>query len=98
MAECREFKASVGLFRSRRINPFCTAAADIAAVRTDHMETPSPDTISGKKGIGEGDTIGPLPTIANAVNVAWAPLGVEVSECMIAPRRQLAAINVAAGC
>ena len=86
----------MGQFRARRINPFCAAASDIPAVRADHMETQAHYTTFGQKGIGEGGTIG-LPTaIGNTVNDVLAALGVEVSECLIAPRRLRAAINAAA--
>ena len=70
---------------------------EIPAVRIDHMQTLSPYTTFGQKGIGEGGAIGPPAAIANAVNDALAPLGVEISECPITPRRLLAAIQAAAG-
>ena len=56
---------------------------------------PSPYTTFGQKGIGEGGAIGPPAAIANAINDALAPLGVEISECPITPRRLLAAIAAA---
>jgi len=69
---------------------------EIPAIRVDHMETPSPYTTFGQKGIGEGGAIGPPAAIANAVNDALAPLGVEVTDCPITPRRVLAALGAAA--
>ena len=68
---------------------------EIPAVRIEHMETPSPYTTFGQKGIGEGGAIGPPAAIANAVNDALAALGVEMTECPITPRRLLAAIRAA---
>ena len=41
----------------------------------------------GQKGIGEGGAIGPPAAIANAVNDALAPLGVEITELPITPQR-----------
>jgi carbon-monoxide dehydrogenase large subunit len=61
--------------------------------RIDHMETPSPYTEFGQKGLGEGGAIGPPAAIANAVNDALRPLGVEISETPISPRRLLAALQ-----
>ena len=61
------------------------------------METPSPYTRFGQKGIGEGGAIGPPAAIANAVNDALADLGVEVDETPITMERVLAKILVAAG-
>ena len=68
---------------------------EIPSIRVDHMETPSPYTTFGQKGIGEGGAIGPPAAIANAINDALAPLGVEISECPVTPRRLLAAIAAA---
>ena len=70
-------------------------AMEVPDIRIDHMETPSPYTEFGQKGIGEGGAIGPPAAIANAINDALAPLGVEVTELPITPRRLLAAIAAA---
>ena len=43
---------------------------EVPAPRLDHMETPSPYTEFGVKGIGEGGAIAPPAAIANAVNDA----------------------------
>ena len=56
------------------------------------MRLPSPLSFFGQKGIGEGGAIGPPAAIANAVNDALAPLGVEIGELPITPRRLLAAL------
>jgi carbon-monoxide dehydrogenase large subunit len=56
------------------------------------METPSPLSLFGQKGIGEGGAVAPPAVIANAVNDALADLGVEITESPITPRRLLAAI------
>jgi carbon-monoxide dehydrogenase large subunit len=65
---------------------------EIPAFRIEHMETPSPNTEFGVKGIGESGAIGPPAAIANAINDALAPIGVEVLETPVTPRRILAAI------
>jgi carbon-monoxide dehydrogenase large subunit len=70
-------------------------ATEIPDVRIDHMETPSPYTTFGQKGIGEGGAIGPPAAIANAVNDALRPLGVELGQVPITPRRVLAALAAA---
>jgi carbon-monoxide dehydrogenase large subunit len=71
-------------------------ATEVAAPRVEHMATPSPLTYFGQKGIGEGGAIAPPAAISNAVNDALAPLGVEMLECPITPRRLLAALGKAA--
>jgi carbon-monoxide dehydrogenase large subunit len=67
-------------------------AREVPAVRIEHMETPSPYTEFGQKGIGEGGAIGPPAAIANAINDALRPLGVEIGETPITPRRLMAAV------
>ena len=67
-------------------------AAEIPAIRIDHMHTPSPLTRFGQKGIGESGAIGPPAAIAGAVNDALAGLGVTVTRLPIAPGRLRAQI------
>jgi len=62
-------------------------ATEIPAMQVLHLETPSPTTINGYRGMGEGGTIGAPAAIANAVSDALAPLGIEVSELPITPER-----------
>ena len=62
-------------------------AVEMPAVRIDHMETPSPYTRFGQKGLGEGGAIGPPAAIANAVNDALKDLGVSVERLPITPPR-----------
>ncbi len=66
---------------------------EVPNVRILHMETPSPYTEFGQKGVGEGGAIGPGAAIANAVNDALQPLGVEMCEIPITPRRILEALS-----
>ncbi|HEY6336068.1 MAG TPA: xanthine dehydrogenase family protein molybdopterin-binding subunit [Alphaproteobacteria bacterium] len=68
-------------------------ATEMPNVRIEHMETRSPYTEFGQKGLGEGGAIAPPAAIANAVNDALKDLGVEIVECPISPRRLLAAIE-----
>ena len=76
------------------IVPGATEIPDIAIV---HMQTPSPYTEHGIKGMGEGGAIAPPATLFNAVNDALKDMGVEVSETPLSPRRLLAAIRAAKG-
>ena len=70
-------------------------AIEVPNIRIQHMETPSPYTEFGVKGIGEGGAIAPPAAIANAINDALRPLGAEITETPITPRRLLAAIAAA---
>jgi aerobic carbon-monoxide dehydrogenase large subunit len=83
--------------------PLATTLADyllpgpteVPEPRLDHMETPSPYTMFGVKGIGEGGAIAPPAAIANAVNDALRPLGVELLHSPISPRRVVGAVLAA---
>ncbi len=68
---------------------------EVPAIRIEHMETPSPYTEFGQKGVGESGAIGPPAAITNAVNDALKGLGVEIGEVPITPRRLLTAIAAA---
>jgi carbon-monoxide dehydrogenase large subunit len=67
-------------------------STEMPPTRIQHMETPSPYTEFGQKGIGESGAIGPPAAIANAVNDALKGLGVEIGELPITPRRLFDAI------
>ncbi len=60
-------------------------AATLPAFTIGHLETPSPLTPGGFKGMGEGGTIGAPAAIANAVADAVKPLGVGVTTLPILP-------------
>jgi carbon-monoxide dehydrogenase large subunit len=62
-------------------------AVEVPSIDVLHLDRPSPSTLGGFKGIGEGGTIGAPAAIANAVADALAPLGAEVRELPITPER-----------
>jgi carbon-monoxide dehydrogenase large subunit len=70
-------------------------AAEVPEPRVDHMETPSPYTQFGVKGIGEGGAIAPPAAIANAINDALRPLGAELTHSPVTPRRIVEAVLAA---
>jgi carbon-monoxide dehydrogenase large subunit len=70
-------------------------AAEVPEPRIDHMETPSPYTQFGVKGIGEGGAIAPPAAITNAINDALRPLGVELAHSPVTPRRIVEAVLAA---
>jgi carbon-monoxide dehydrogenase large subunit len=69
---------------------------EVPEPRIIHMETVSPYTEFGVKGIGESGAIPPPAAICNAVNDALRPLGAELYTSPITPRRVLQAIADAA--
>ena len=62
----------------------CPTAADVPSLRMEHLETPSPFTALGAKGLGEGATMSAPVAIANAVADA---LGVDALELPLTPAR-----------
>jgi carbon-monoxide dehydrogenase large subunit len=62
-------------------------AVEMPPVEVTHLEAPSPSTLGGFKGVGEGGTIGAPAAIASAVADALAPLGVQITELPITPER-----------
>lgn len=68
---------------------------EVPSIRLFHMETPSPYTRFGVKGIGEGGAIAPPAAITNAINDALASLGVELTVSPVTPRRIVEAIAAA---
>jgi carbon-monoxide dehydrogenase large subunit len=71
------------------------AATEVPPIRVLHMETASPYTSFGAKGIGEGGAVGPPAAIVSAVNDALRPLGAELCDLPVTPDRVLAAIEAA---
>jgi carbon-monoxide dehydrogenase large subunit len=63
--------------------------------RIEHMETPSPYSAHGLKGVGEGGAIAPSASLVNAINDALSPLGAIVTQIPASPERVLSAIRAA---
>jgi len=63
------------------------SACEIPSMRVVHLESESPTTLGGFRGMGEGGTIGSPAAIANAVADALSPLGIEITELPITPER-----------
>jgi aerobic carbon-monoxide dehydrogenase large subunit len=88
-----------------RGQPIATTLADYTApgatsvpkVKLDFIETPSPFSAFGIKGIGENGAIGPPAAIVNAVNDALRLLGAAVYETPVTSRRVREAIARARG-
>ncbi|MGE0629258.1 MAG: xanthine dehydrogenase family protein molybdopterin-binding subunit [Hyphomicrobiaceae bacterium] len=83
--------------------PLATTLADyllpgsleVPRMRIVHMETPSPYTRFGQKGIGEGGAIAPPAAITNAINDALKGLGAELLVSPVTPHRIVEAIRTA---
>ncbi|MBV9970776.1 MAG: xanthine dehydrogenase family protein [Xanthobacteraceae bacterium] len=70
-------------------------STDVPAVRIFHMETPSPYTWFGQKGLGEGGAIAPPAAVTNAINDALKGVAAELLVSPVTPDRIVAAIAAA---
>jgi len=78
---------------STMIDYILPGATEVPDIRVLHMETPSPYTEFGIKGLGEGGAVGPPAAIVSAINDALRPLNVEVHDLPVTPEMILAAID-----
>ena len=68
-------------------------AHEIPPIELHHIETPSPNSITMAKGLGEGGCIGAPAAVINAINDALSPFGVEIDEMPATPQRIRAALR-----
>jgi len=71
------------------------AASDIPPMQVVHLDTVSPTTLGGFRGMGEGGTIGAPAAVANAIADALAPLGIQIDELPVTPERLFRLIKAA---
>jgi carbon-monoxide dehydrogenase large subunit len=62
-------------------------AHEIPPIELRHLETPSVNSITKAKGLGEGGTIGAPAAVINAINDALKQFGVEIDEMPATPQR-----------
>lgn len=70
-------------------------ATEVPPMKIAHLETLSPFTVLGMKGMGEGGAIAPPAAIANAVTDALHDLGVSITQTPITPARVWRALQQA---
>jgi carbon-monoxide dehydrogenase large subunit len=68
-------------------------AHEIPPIELHHMETPSTESITKAKGLGEGGAIGAPAAVVNAINDALSPFGVSIDEIPATPQRIRAALR-----
>jgi aerobic carbon-monoxide dehydrogenase large subunit len=71
------------------------SACEIPTMQVVHLESVSPTTLGGFRGMGEGGTIGAPAAIANALTDALSPLGIEINELPATPERLFRLIEAA---
>ncbi|HET7849421.1 MAG TPA: xanthine dehydrogenase family protein molybdopterin-binding subunit [Pseudolabrys sp.] len=70
-------------------------AREVPQIELHHMETPSENSLTKAKGLGEGGGIGAPAAIINAINDALTPFGVAIEEIPATPQRIRAAVRKA---
>lgn len=70
-------------------------AHEIPPIELHHIETPSTESITKAKGLGEGGAIGAPAAVVNAINDALAPFNVVIDEMPATPQRVRAALRKA---
>ncbi|MGA7388914.1 MAG: xanthine dehydrogenase family protein molybdopterin-binding subunit [Pseudolabrys sp.] len=68
-------------------------AHEIPPLELHHIETPSVNSITKAKGLGEGGCIGAPAAVINAINDALSTFGVEIDEMPATPQRIRAALR-----
>jgi carbon-monoxide dehydrogenase large subunit len=68
-------------------------AREIPPIELHHIETPSTQSITKAKGLGEGGCIGAPAAVVNAINDALTPFGVQIDEMPATPQRIRAALR-----
>jgi carbon-monoxide dehydrogenase large subunit len=82
------YDESAQLLTTTFLDYLLPGATDIPHISVSHLETLSPFTIEGIKGMGEGGAIAPGPALASAVADALSPIGhVFVNELPLTPER-----------
>ena len=71
------------------------SACEIPPMQVVHLESASPTTLGGFRGMGEGGTIGAPAAVANALADALSPLGIEINELPVTPERLFRLIKAA---
>ena len=70
-------------------------ASSMPRMEIHHRESPSPHSIGGFKGMGEGGAVNPPAAIANAVTDALKPFGIKVNHTPIQPGWIVDAVSAA---
>jgi CO/xanthine dehydrogenase Mo-binding subunit len=70
---------------------------EMPEVRFEHLETPSPYTYRGVKGVGEGGRMVAPPAVVSAIEDALRPWGARIDEIPVTPDKILAWIGSAKG-
>jgi carbon-monoxide dehydrogenase large subunit len=87
------YDESGGILTANLADYMPPTAREMPPIELHHMETPSTQSITKAKGLGEGGCIGAPAAIVNAINDALSPFGVQIDEIPATPQRIRAALR-----
>jgi aerobic carbon-monoxide dehydrogenase large subunit len=87
------YDESGGILTANLADYMPPTAHEMPPIELHHMETPSTQSITKAKGLGEGGCIGAPAAIVNAINDALSPFGVQIDEIPATPQRIHAALR-----
>jgi carbon-monoxide dehydrogenase large subunit len=87
------YDESGGILTANLADYMPPTAREMPPIELHHMETPSTQSITKAKGLGEGGAIGAPAAILNAINDALTPFGVEIDTIPATPQRIRAALR-----
>jgi len=89
------YDESGGILTANLADYMPPTAREMPPIELHHMETPSAQSITKAKGLGEGGTIGAPAAVINAINDALTPFGIAIDEIPATPQRIRAALRAA---
>ena len=89
------YDESGGILTANLADYMPPTAHEMPPIELHHMETPSTQSITKAKGLGEGGTIGAPAAVLNAINDALTPFDVEIDIIPATPQRIRAALRKA---
>ncbi len=93
LEECAYDPDSGQLLAGSLMDYLYPSSTEVPPIEFHHLETPSPVTEGGMKGMGEGGLSVTGAAIVNAVADALSPLGIVITETPLSPRAMLALIR-----
>ncbi|HEY2596955.1 MAG TPA: xanthine dehydrogenase family protein molybdopterin-binding subunit [Candidatus Dormibacteraeota bacterium] len=89
------YDASGQLLTTTYMDYLIPTAADLPSPETAHLETPSPFTVGGIKGMGEGGVISTPSAVTNAIMDALAPFNPELRDLPLGPDKVVKIVQAA---
>jgi len=87
------YDESGGILTANLADYMPPTAHEMPSIELHHLETPSTQSITRAKGLGEGGSIGAPAAVVNAINDALSPFGIQIDEMPATPQRIRAALR-----